>query len=261
MKKARIFSIPPAGEISFEQLLQRMPITSMDSLTGAIKIDRLKKSWPFSQTRAQDSEQTDSIAGTSEEERLANGVAFKKMNWLQANETLYDYYISHHEISKAKTVVETLVLEYPHEEGYYEKAANLCGALKDDEEAVFYFRKAFDLSPSFEKARFLFVLYLEMDRPEEAVPYLDYAMRNGRDSRLPAIKRLIGEIIGLRKSSLKDSSNLTVLNEIAGKYAQMGNPRAATKYLDKVLHSDDKNKPALALLAKIQNTKNDQGKQ
>jgi len=258
MKKAGIFSITQDREISFKQLLERMPITLLDSLTGAIKIDRLRKTWPFSQVQVEEAEARDSPIGSSEEENLAQAVASKKMRWPEANETLYNYYISHMEISKAKTVIETLVLEYPQEEAYYEKAANLCGQLKEDEDAAFYFGKAFDLSPSSEKARFLFVLNLKMDRPEQAIPYLDYAIRNGNDSRLPAIKGLAGEIIRLRKSYAQDSSNLAVLNEIAGKYAQMGNPAAAMKYLDKVLHSNRKNKAALALLAKIQNGKNDQ---
>jgi tetratricopeptide (TPR) repeat protein len=260
MKKAGIFYIAPDREISFEQLRERMPITLLDSLTGAVRIERLRKTWPFSQTQAGEPEEKDSMSSAAEEENLAYSVAFKKLSWPQANETLYNYYIAHQEFRKAKTVVETLVLEYPQEEAYYEKAANLCGQLKEDEEAVFYFRKAFDLSPSFEKARFLFVLYLKMDRPEESVPYLDYAIRNGNDSRLPAIKRLVGEISGLRKSYAADSSNLALPNEIAGKYAQMGNPDAAMKYLNKVLHSDSKNRAALALRAKINNGKDDQGK-
>jgi tetratricopeptide (TPR) repeat protein len=188
MKKAGIFSVAQDREISFRQLLERMPITALDSLTGAIKIGRLRKAWPFSQAQVGEMEDTDSVAKPSEEENLAGAIGSKEMGWPQANEILYNYYIRHNEISKAKTVVETLVLEYPQEEAYYEKAANLCGQLKDEEDAVFYFGKAFDLAPSFEKARFLFVLYLKMDRPEEAVPYLDYAIRSGSDSRLPAIK-------------------------------------------------------------------------
>jgi len=147
-------------------------------------------------------------------------------------------------------LAETLVLEYPGEESYYNSAANICGELKDYDNAIFYFRKAFEFSPSIDKARFLFPLYLLQDKPAEAMPYLDYAINNGPASLQP-VKVLVKQILDLKNILHNDTNNLAVMNQVAGKYIEMGNREVAGKYLEKVLKIDAGNKEALSLQAKL----------
>lgn len=161
MKKQPLFAVNKDKEIPFSQLVKSMPITTLDSLTGVDKIFNLKRNWPFS--IASDPVAGEPAAGglaingpaagdtlpvSTEEEKLAYGIVFHQEHWQDAMSELYDYYIRNKDLVKAKIVLEALVLEHPTEETYYEKTANICGELKDNDNALFYFKKAFSLSPS-----------------------------------------------------------------------------------------------------------------
>ncbi|HSZ32067.1 MAG TPA: hypothetical protein VK772_02090, partial [Puia sp.] len=129
---------------------------------------------------------------------------------------------------------------------------NLYGKMGYYEDAAFYFTRAFAISPSFEFARTLFVIYLKIDEPNNALPYLNYAIQNNTSNlNLLPVRKYTGEIIDLQKSMAGDSSNLPVLNLIAAKYMTMGNKEGASKYLEKILKLDPKNKEALALIGQI----------
>lgn len=164
---------------------------------------------------------------------------------------LYDYYIRNKDLPHAGKVVGGLALEHSTDEPYYEKAGNIYGQLKNWENAVFYFRKAFALAPSFDKARALFVLYFQLDRPADAIPYLDWAIQNNASGmRLDAVRQLAMEVIQLQQQLARDPANLPVQNQIAAKYFEMGNKEGGYRYLDKVLGADPGNKEALALQAR-----------
>lgn len=216
----------------FGQLLRDMPITRVDSLAGAYKIDNLKNNWPFNHSghdAGPPSRATWHLM--TEEEDLAYALAFEHLPWDEAMRQLYDYYSKTEDLAKAATVMEALCLEHPEEVAWYEKTAMLFGKLKDNEKAIFYFRQAFDREPSFARARYLFVLCLEQDRPADAIPYLDYAIaNNAAGMNLGPVKADALEIIRLEKTLAHDSLNKSLCDTIATAYAHMGNKPAAEKY-------------------------------
>jgi tetratricopeptide (TPR) repeat protein len=247
LKKEHIISPENEDDYSFRQLLQNMPITIVDSLTGMYRISKLKSSWPFSA-----SDTTDSIQISTEEEKLADSVAFRKMNWAYAMDVLYNYYLEKNDLPGAKTVMETLVLEHPTDAFLYDQTATIYGKLGDYEDAALYFRKAFAISPSFADAKTLFVIYLKLDQPARAMPYLNYAIQNNASNvNFLPVKKYAGEVIGLKREFEKDSTNLPVLNLIATTYLNMGNKDGAEKYINKILKADPKNKTALIMLEQI----------
>ncbi|HVW61916.1 MAG TPA: hypothetical protein VHC48_17805, partial [Puia sp.] len=175
-------------------------------------------------------------------------------------DTLYDYYSAGKQWTKAVRVVEALALEHPTEAAFYDRAGNIYGELKDDANAVCWFRQSFAISPDFEKAHKIFVLYLKQDRPADAMPFLDYAISNNASGlNLAPVKQLTREIIQLQQALRTDSSALStdkhhnegpdpaILNSIAAKYLAMGNHEGAARYIDSVLRIDPKNKEALSL--------------
>jgi tetratricopeptide (TPR) repeat protein len=251
LKRGNIFPMDTANAMSLRQLEQCMPVTLVDSLTGIYRIARLKRSWPFNEQGNKDS--LDDGANGSKEQRLAHDLVYGRIRWPEAMENLYSYYIANNDLAKAKKVVEALILEHPEEASYCERAANVCGKLKDLGNAAFYFRKAFDLSPSPEEARTLGVIYLDLDEPADAIPYLEYAINTLSDRRLVVVRQYAADIIQLERTAAKDTSGLSVLNEIAAKYFAMGNKEGAEKYVEKVLKTDPKNKPALLLLGRLGN--------
>ena len=223
---------------SLGQLLRDMPITRVDSLVGAYRIDNLRHNWPFNNSGV-DAGPPSRAAWhlTTEEEDLAYAVAFEHLGWDEAMRQLYDYYSKTEDWAKAATVMEGLCLEHPEEVSWYEKTAMIFGKLKDDDKAIFYFRQAFNREPSFEKARYLFVLCLEQDRPSAAIPYLDYAIANNASGlNLRPVKSDALEIIRLENALARDSTNGSLLDTIANTYTHMGNKPAALKYSEKKRH-------------------------
>jgi tetratricopeptide (TPR) repeat protein len=250
MKAAGTFAVAPVMEekesMSLEHLLRSMPVMEMDSLVGAYKISRLKQSWPFNQAAAALSPALP--AGDSLQQRLAHAIVFDKLEWEDAMDTLYNYYSGRKQWTAAAKVVEALVLEHPTETAFYDRAANIYGEMNDDGAAVFWFRRSFTLVPDFEKARKIFVLYLKLDRPADAMPYLDYAMRNNISGlNLAPVKQLAEDILRLELMSSKEGRNPALLNSIAAKYLSMGNKEGAARYIDSVLKIDPDNKEALSL--------------
>ncbi|MVM28560.1 tetratricopeptide repeat protein [Spirosoma sp. HMF4905] len=247
MKKERLITVPPPTEMSLTQLLQAMPITKVDSLAGLYKVTNLKRNWPFSEVMA-----ATPFTVKTVEEKLAYDLTFKQLPWSDAMSKAYDYHISIHDLRQAKKITEALTLEYPTDAPYYEKAAMLSGELNDNANAAFYFKKAFALAPSFDKARYLFVLYLRQDRPVEAMPYLDYAIQNNTSQfNLSPVKASAEQVIDLQQAYARDSSNVFILNQIARAYFRMDNKDGASKYLHKVLTVDATNKDALVLMSRI----------
>ncbi|KAA2243607.1 hypothetical protein F0L74_14060 [Chitinophaga agrisoli] len=246
LQQAHILPADTADAMDFTRLRQTMPVTAVDSLAGAYRIYMLKKSWPFRQT-------PDTLQIATEEQRLAAGLAFQQTSWPQVMDTLYTYYTGRKEWAKACRVVETLLLEFPQETSLYDKAANLYGQMNDLDNAVFYFRKTFALSPTFETARTLFVLYLKMDRPDAALPYLDYAiLHNDKGMNLAPVKQLAQEVIRLEQTAGSRPATEEIMRPVVNKYIQMGNNDGAATYLQKILKTEPGNKAALLLLENIQ---------
>ncbi|SFB90210.1 hypothetical protein SAMN05216167_10153 [Spirosoma endophyticum] len=247
LKKEKFISVPKEKEISVEQLLQAMPITKVDSLAGLYKVSNLKRNWPFNEVMA-----AQPFTVETTEEKIAYDLTTQKTGWLESLSKLYDYYLNKHDFEKARRTVEALVLEYPTDARYAEKAAMLSGELKDDKNAIFYFKKAFALVPSFDKARYLFVLFLKLDQPEQAIPYLDYAIQNNTSQfNLSPVKAYAEQVVQLKKKLVNDPKNVAILTQIANAYYRMDNRAGAANYGQKVLTVDANNKEALSLMERL----------
>jgi hypothetical protein len=187
------------GGMSFEQLLRDMPITAVDSLNGAYRIDNLKHYWPFSDSAgAVGRPSRDALPILGPEEELAYEVAFEHLSWEEAMSMLYKDYVRRADWKKARIVMEALVLEHPNENAYLERTAKLC---------------------------------LKEDRPIDAMRYLDYAITNNTQGlNLLPIRYAALEIIRLEANLAKDSTSGKIRDSIAHWYQKMGNQEAAQKY-------------------------------
>ncbi|MGN7887609.1 hypothetical protein [Dyadobacter sp. 22481] len=245
LKKAKFIRPEPAMEMSLAMLKKDMPIPIIDSLAGAYKVANLKRSWPFNAALAQDSVKTETF-----EERVAFDLAYRRISWENAMDQAYSRYIESKSYLEAREIVEALILEKPFDNALYSKSAMLSGQLGDERRALFSFQKAFGIAPSFETARYLFVLFLKMDEPEKAIPYLDYAIQNNASGfNLTPMRALVQEVVALRARLPADSSDVSVLNRIASTYYRMDNRDGALRYARKVLRLNARNEAALQLLS------------
>jgi len=246
MKKSQFIIPDSTKEMTFSKLKLYMPVTTVDSLAGIYKINNLKKSWPFS-----DAMSADSMRIVTQEEEMAYALSNKKSNWFGIMDTLYSFYIGGNNFKDARTVVEGLALEYPEDAAYLEKTGMLYGKLNDYEHAAFYFKKTFSQSPSSELAKTLFVIYLKMDKPSEAIPYIDYSVHTQGNYNLQNVKKFSEMVIKLKLYYSRDTTNIPILNEIGSKYLEMGNRDGAVLYAKKVLRRNPENKDALLLQQKV----------
>jgi len=247
LKAEHVFDVDNHTEMTAVQLLRTMPITRVDSLAGLYKIDRLKNSWPFRGALHRDDIKLNTYEG-----KLAKRLADRHMPWQEAMDSLYAHYIGQRQLRAAKTVMEALVLEYPDDPAFYEKAAMLSGELNAMDDALVYFQNAFRRGPNAERARYLMVIYLKQDRPAEALPYLDYVIAHSPSrAGLLAVKNYTEKIIKLQAIQKNDTANVALLNEIAHAYFSMDNRDATKKYVRKVIALDAHNAPALALQSKL----------
>lgn len=247
MEKAGLISENTDAEMSISKLMEYMPITPVDSLAGVYKIAKLKSSWPFNEPVGPNNFSVSTI-----EERLAHEMEDNQIHWPDAMDSLYNYYMSVKNISGARTVLESIVLEHPEEPSVYDRAGMICGEMNDLPAAAIYFHRSFSFVPSVEKAKYLFVIYFKLDRPEEAMRYLDYSIQNsGMSTNLQPIKYFAGEIIQLKKQFAIDTASENIPVKIAEKYFRMGNKDLAISYLEKALVKNRNNKEALVLLSEI----------
>jgi tetratricopeptide (TPR) repeat protein len=249
MKREHLLSPNKGTELTFKQLLHDMPVGKVDSLAGVYRISNLKKNWPFSEVL-----QRDSITISKEEEKLAWDLAIKKISWKNAINSLYDYDIKNQKLAEARNLMEVLVLEYPENVSYYEKASMLSSKSNDYERAIFYSKRAFNLSHSFDNAMSLSLNYLKLDRPVEAVPYIEFSIKNNTSGlNLLVLKSAVEEVIQLKSTNPNDSTNVSVLNKIARAYIKMDNRIGALIYIRKTLTHDNRNIEALSMLSQIKN--------
>jgi lysophospholipase L1-like esterase len=232
LRKADILPPPDSPAFTLQQLTREMPITPVDSLNGAFRIDNLKHNWPFN-NGAKDAGPPSRQAYhlTTEESDLAYALAFEHLPWEEAMRQLYDYYSKTEDWTRAAVVMEALCLEHPADAALFEKTAMLYGKADNKEKAINYFKQAFLREPSFDKARYLFVLNLQRDQPAAALPWLDYAIANNTSSMpLTKVRTATQTILSLEQRLASDTANKTLIDSIANTYDRMGNHAAALKY-------------------------------
>lgn len=215
-------------EVSFSRLLQEMPVTMVDSLYGEYDVRQLKKNWPFSNTDSQDFKSPD-----SEEEKVAELLVSKKISWNEAMDQLMNYYQRINNYKAAQKVAEAVVLEYPYDLTLNIYAGKFCMEQKDYQKSIVYYQKAFAIHPSIEIAKILYMENLSIDRPDLAINFVDYAIKNqGGNLELLKLKRYLKELVELKKH-LSDSSSPAINTQIADHYKFLGSTDMFAKYSGK----------------------------
>ncbi|SOD95211.1 GSCFA domain-containing protein [Spirosoma fluviale] len=248
LKQRQLIPANGKNEISFTTLRQRMPITSVDSLKGAYEMMILKEGWPFNIPMPPEEKRPKTV-----EEQLAGALVVKQIAWRDAMNQLASRYVGQKNLPKALQVTEALSLEYPYEPALYSQAGKLCLSLNENDLAITYLKKAFHLENTFETAQKLFVTLLKLDRPEEALLYLQFAAASNQSQfSLGELQAFVQQLIVVKQQFTKDTTNITLSNQVAASYLKFANTTAATKYVEKSLSLNSHNIDALRLKQQIQ---------
>lgn len=241
----------PRREMTREEWERRMPVSPVDSIAAELRIRQLKAHWPFS---ALPEDAPPLARQGSLEEELAERLFRKEADWLTVHSELHDAYLGRQQADKAARIAEGAALEYAEAPAFYEQTAMLYGELGNKDLATFYLKKSFALLPSFGKARYLAALCLMADRPEEALPFLDYALAHPDGKPGPASLKPLAERAAVLKRQLAgEPARLALLYEMALVYRQMDNREGVAKYVGAILQTDPDHAGALALNASYLN--------
>jgi hypothetical protein len=124
------------GGMSLDTLLQRMPVTRVDSFYGVYTIMMLKMRWPFHDTIP-----AGYVRGSSPEEKLAGALAVGRISWLDAMDQLFKYRLKINDRRGALQAVEAVMLEHPENRTYLEYCSRLSFEAGYPREGAFYLQK------------------------------------------------------------------------------------------------------------------------
>ena len=230
---------------SFDRLLKQMPVTIVDSLKASYEMMSLKVGWPFYEPMPKIDRTNLSVP-----ERIAGKLVIQEISWEDAMENLYQYYSVENDYEKAFKISEGITLEYPREPKIHIKAGELAAKLRKTTQAIFLFQRAFRLSPSLDTAKKIAVTLVDNDILADALPYLDYIVKNEPENsygtRLSATVR---SIIKLTESGIPPGEMDKELIQLSENYRLLGKREKAIFYLQKILEKYPNHKQAKALMS------------
>jgi lysophospholipase L1-like esterase len=203
------------------------PLTPFDSIYGDISILMLKELWPFNEPMPD----VDPARQKTFEEQMAGACCVRQITWYDAMPLLYKHYEETADKANALKIMEGLCLEFPYNEEYLLETGKLCLQQEKDTEAWFYFNKMYILRPSSEAASNLAIALLKMDRPKDALPYIDRVIQDSKSYvNFNPLKEVVEEIITLQQQLTDTPTDTTLFEAIASRYIKIGNTKAASKY-------------------------------
>lgn len=245
MKRKKMVAPVWKDTLSFAALRQQMPITAVDSLKGAYEIMILKEGWPFNQPMPPETATEKTL-----EEKLAGALVVRQISWGEAMNQLLNHYLTIKDQRRTLLVTEALILEYPYQTSLWQQAGKLSMNLNRNERAVFYLKKAFAQQKDQDTAQKLMITLLKLDRPQEALPYLDWLATT--QPRLVELKKFVGQVIALKAVYAQDTTNVTLTNNLAQAYLRFANTEAAAKYVRQSLALAPDNEEARQLQQQIE---------
>ncbi|MCJ8209017.1 SGNH/GDSL hydrolase family protein [Mucilaginibacter sp. RS28] len=226
LKKIGVFHADTAREMSFKTLLAKMPVTKVDSLAGIYQIMILRSGWPFNQPISKDFN-----LGQSMEERLAGQLSVNHLPWAMAMDQLFKGSMSTGNKLQALKATEAVLLENPENTTYYMYAARLNFDLGKVKDAEYYFLRCYQIDPSYKNAQNLYLLYLKLDKPSEAMNWLKVVeAKNGMNADYEPMLKLVTRLVQAKKELTAQPQNQNLRMEIAGYYEKMGEPQVANNY-------------------------------
>lgn len=228
LKQYYIIKPDTTQEIPFAALLKEMPVTKVDSLYGAYQVMMLKSQWPFAEKI-----NAGFKPGSSIEEQIAGPLSVNQITWAQAQDYLFKYAMKVNDKQTALKATEAVLLENPGNLTYYNYSGRLSYESGDFKNAAFYFKKAYNIDPSFSAAQTLYMFYVKCDQPENALPYLNLAIdKNTTAADLTSYKNILVDLVQRKQQLQSANGNIKDIRlKIAADYQQFNEAQLATKYL------------------------------
>lgn len=230
--------------ITADSIQKELPVSAIDTIYGKHEILQLRQGWPFN-------EKIDFAKFISHTypENLVGDIFLGRKNWTDAMYELRNYYLRNGNEYEALQVLKGLELQFPYDLNLEYEIAQSCLKLKQYNESLLYFDKAFALAPNVKIAKEITIILFHLDRLEESVKYLEFIIKKDpSDNASNKTLMWIKEVINLKNLLVSEPENITILNYLADFYLNIKNLKEAKIYIDKALGLNAKNAQLLNLL-------------
>ncbi len=200
-------------------------LTSVDSIAGMLRIQKLKGSWPFQPPGVVD-RSMDTLRARNPIEQIALDLINDRANWLQANNALRNYYERQGDLHRALQTALAEVQEFPFIPDPYLHAGNVLVRQRRFTDALAYFRNANEVEETALAHRMIGSILLERGARAEAIQHLN------------------------RSIELK-GDDVTALYNLAGAHALDGNYAEARRLVTRVIELNPNHRDARQLLESL----------
>ncbi len=181
--------------ISSEAARKSLPVTEVDSIYGLIGIRVLKNSWPFTDQSLHKNQISNLFTAENFIDSLALDLFLDSVDWGEAMNRLYRYYIEGGQLEKALTVAHALQIEYKSTGVGYNMAGRIYTDLGQFDRATASLKKGFEIEPLPMIAYNLGNSILKAGKPSEAIPHFEHFIKSYPDrkdvvEKLEIIRRL-----------------------------------------------------------------------
>ena len=240
------------SKIDEDNIKKEIPVTAVDSAYGSLVILFMKEEWPFYEPVLYDKNKPKSYP-----EHLAVMIFLKQLDWEQAMDSLYRFYLGKGNVFEAVKILKEINYEHPYEWKILSGIGKVYLDTHNYDEALYYYKKAFNYNNSLDLARKVVLVLVQLDNLEATFAYLDYILKNDTSDRLSIqIKKCAEEIIYLKKKLVEEPRNINVTNSLSNSYLYLPNLEVARNYIEKSLDINANDITALRLKQKLNQLEN-----
>lgn len=208
-----------------DSTLADFPVLEFDSLVGYFACKQLKMGFPFYEISKE------KLEFNTPMEKLVREYLYNK-NWYTSMESLYKYAVSNNDYALALDVLRVRILDNQYDSNFYTSAGDISSLLNNYSVALAYYEKSFSVFKSFSSAKGAISKALQLDKPETALKYIDYAIINNESNmNFKHLKTLCNDIL-IYKSEFEKTPSKEITTKIGEIYFEMGNFPVANKYLE-----------------------------
>ena len=196
------------------------PVTSLDSVIGALRTDRLVSSWPFRPRGAEKVPVVDTLRPRSEVERLARAVVLGELPWPEATERLRAAAVRARDWETALAAARAMAQEYSWSPEPFLDAAQAAVRLQRWEEALYWARQSTARREAPGAVQLVGLLMLRLGDHAGAMPWLKRASDLApRDRRMAVTLQAAARLPVLEQRVAVSPRDTAALHELAAAYA------------------------------------------
>jgi tetratricopeptide (TPR) repeat protein len=166
---------PWTSAVPADRARREIPVTSVDSMIGLLRTDRLTSGWPFRPRGAAATPVVDTLHPRTIVELLAQGVVRNTISWPEAMDRLREEYERAGEPDRAIAVARAMAQEYRYTPQPYMDASRIALQAHRYDEGLRYARLANARRESANSAQLVGLLLLRQGDQPAALPYLQRA--------------------------------------------------------------------------------------